>query len=51
MKKVTRLKFRLHLMMNNSVVIDTTHWLIPFPQMTMQVETQMKHLQTPASRH
>ena len=32
-------KIGLHFMRNNSVVIDTTHGLIHFPQLTMQVKT------------
>ena len=39
MKKVTRPKIGLHFMRNNSLVIDTTHGLIHFPNLTMQVET------------
>ena len=39
MKKLTGPIFGLHLMRNNSVVIDTTHGLIHFPHLTMQVKT------------
>ena len=39
MKKLTGPIFGLPFMMNNSVVIDTTHGLIHFPPLTMQVET------------
>ena len=39
MKKLTRLKIGLQFMRNNSVVIDTTHGLIHFPHLTMQVKT------------
>ena len=39
MKKLTGPIIGLHFMRNNSVVIDTTHGLIHFPHMTMQVET------------
>ena len=39
MKKLTRLLIGLHFMRNNSVVIDTTHGLIHFPHLTMQVKT------------
>ena len=39
MKKVTGPIFGLHFMRNNSAVIDTTHGLIHFPQLTMQVKT------------
>ena len=39
MKKITGPLFGLHFMRNNSVVIDTTHGLIHFPHLTMQVET------------
>ena len=39
MKKLTRPKIGLHFMRNNSVVIDTTHGLIHFPHLTMQVKT------------
>ena len=38
MKKLTRPIFGLHFMRNNSVVIDTTHGLIHFPHVTMQVK-------------
>ena len=39
MKKSTGPKIGLHFMRNNSVVIDTTHGLIRFPHLTMQIET------------
>ena len=39
MKKLTGLIIGLHFMRNNSVVIDTTHGLLHFPHMTMQVKT------------
>ena len=39
MKKVTGPISELHFMRNNSVVIDTTHGLIHFPHLTMQVKT------------
>ena len=38
MKNLTGPIFGLHLMKHNSVVIDTTHGLIHFPHLTMQVE-------------
>ena len=39
MKKLTGPIIGLHFMWNNSVVIDTTHGLIHFPHLTMQVKT------------
>ena len=39
MKKLTGPIIGLHFMRNNSVVIDTTHGLIPFPHLTMEVKT------------
>ena len=39
MKKLTGSIIGLHFMRNNSVVIDTTHGLIHFPHLTMQVKT------------
>ena len=39
MKILTEPIFGLHFMRNNSVVIDTTHGLIQFPHLTMQVKT------------
>ena len=39
MKKITGPIIGLHFMRNNSVVIDTTHGLIHFPNLTMQVKT------------
>ena len=38
-KKKTGSKIGLHFMWNNSVVIDTTHGLIHFPHLMMQVKT------------
>ena len=37
MKKITRPKFVLHFMRNNSVVIDTTPGVIHFPHLTIHV--------------
>ena len=39
MKKLTGPQIGLHVMRNNSVVIDTTHGLIHSPHLTMQVNT------------
>ena len=39
MKRLTGPKIGLHFMRNNIVVIDTTHGLIHFPHLTMQVKT------------
>ena len=39
MKKLTGPIIELHFMRNNRVVIDTTHGLIHFPHLTMQVKT------------
>ena len=39
MKKLTGPVIGLHFMRNNSVVIDTTHGVIHFPHLTMQVKT------------
>ena len=39
MQKLTGPFIGLHFMRNNSVVIDTTHGLIHFPHLTMQVKT------------
>ena len=39
MKKLTGPIFGLHFMRNNSILIDTTHGLIHFPHLTMQVKT------------
>ena len=39
MKKLTGPIIGLHFMRNNGVVIDTTHGLIHFPHLTMQVKT------------
>ena len=39
MTKLTGPIIGLHFMRNNSVVIDTTHGLIHFPQLTMQIKT------------
>ena len=38
-KKLTGPIIGLHFMRNNSVVIDTTHGLIQFPHLTMQIKT------------
>ena len=42
MKKLTGPIIGLHLMRNNSVAIDTTHGLIHFPHLTLQVKTASK---------
>ena len=39
MKKLTGPKIGLHFMRNNSVVIDTTHGLLLFPHLALQVKT------------
>ena len=39
MRKLTGPIIGLHFMRNNSIVIDTTHGLIHFPHLTMQVKT------------
>ena len=39
MKNLTGPKIGLHFMRHNSVVIDTTHGLILFPHLTMQVKS------------
>ena len=39
LKKLTGPKNGLHFMRNNTVVIDTTHGVIHFPHLTMQVKT------------
>ena len=41
MKNLTGLIIELHFMRHNSVVIDTTHGLIHFPHLTMQVESAL----------
>ena len=41
MKKLTGPIIGLHFMRNNSVVIDTTHGLIHFPHLTIQVKTAL----------
>ena len=46
MKKLTGPIIGLHFMRNNSVVIDTTHGLIHFPHLTMQVKTASKETTT-----
>ena len=46
MKNSTGPKIGLHFMMNNSVVIDTTHGLIQFPHLTMQVKTASSEIPT-----
>ena len=52
MKKLRGPIIRLHFMRNNSVVIDTTHGLIHFPHMTMQVNyLKWNNRKTPAYHH
>ena len=46
MKKLTGPIIGLHFMRNNSVVIDTTHGLIRFPHLTMQVKTASSETST-----
>ena len=46
MKNLTGPIIGLHFMRNNSVVIDTTHGLIRFPHLTMQVKTASKETNT-----
>ena len=46
MKKLTGTIIRLHFMRNNSVVTDTTHGLIQFPHLTMQVKTDSSETTT-----
>ena len=46
MKKLTRPGTGLHFMRNNGVVIDTTHGLIQFPQLAIQVETASSETST-----
>ena len=46
MKKLTGPIFGLHFMRNNSVVIDTTHGLIHFPHLTVQVKTASSETST-----
>ena len=41
MKNLTGPIIRLHFMRQNSVVIDTTHGLIHFPHLTMQVKNAL----------
>ena len=41
MKNLTGLIIGLHFMRHNSVVIDTTHGLIHFPHLTMQVKSAL----------
>ena len=48
MKNLTGPIIGLHFMRHNSVVIDTTHGLIHFPQLTMQVKSSLS--QTSAKR-
>ena len=50
MKKLTGPIIGLHFMRNNSVVIDTTHGLIHFPHMTMQVKTASSETTTKPQR-
>ena len=45
-KKLTGPIIGLHFMRNNSVVIDTTHGLIHFPHLTMQVKTSSSETTT-----
>ena len=47
MKKLTGPINGLHFMRNNSVVIDTTHGLIHFLHLTMQVKTASSEITTP----
>ena len=46
MKKLTGPIIGLHFMRNNSVVIDTTHGLLRFPHLTMQVKTASRETTT-----
>ena len=46
MKKLTGPQNGLHFMRNNSVVIDTTHGLIHFPHLRMQVKTASSEITT-----
>ena len=46
LKKLTGPIIGLHFMRNNSVVIDTTHGLIHFPHLTMQVKTALSETTT-----
>ena len=46
MKKLTGPIIGLHFMRNNSVVIDTTHGLIHFPHLTMQIKTTSSETST-----
>ena len=46
MQKLTRPIIGLHFLRNNSVVIDTTHGLIHFPHLTMQVKTASSETST-----
>ena len=46
MKKLTGPIIGLHFMRNNSVFIDTTHGLIHFPHLTMQIETSSSETTT-----
>ena len=46
MKKLTGPIIGLHFTRNNSVVIDTTHGLIHFPHLTMQVKTASSEITT-----
>ena len=50
MKKLTGRIIGLHFMRNNSVVIDTTHGLIHFPHLTMQVKTASSETTTKPQR-
>ena len=49
-KKLTGPIIRLHFMRNNSVVIDTTHGLIRFPHLAMQVKTTSNETTTNRSQ-
>ena len=46
MKKLTGPIIELHFMRNNSVVFDTTHGLIHFPHLPMQIKTASSELNT-----
>ena len=46
MKNLTGPVIRLHFMRHNSVVIDTTHGLIHFPHLTMQVKSALNQTST-----
>ena len=44
MKNLTRPNIGLHIMRHNSVVIDTTHGLIHFPHLKMQVKSALSQM-------